>query len=84
MSRRAFDGGPLTPGVNVDKVNIQAGLTLAARFGYESAEHQMVVAYALRRHARGEEDGAQRSALSGGIELTSWYAILAAALAGAQ
>jgi hypothetical protein len=41
----------------------------------------MVAGYALRRHARGEEDGAQQSALSSGIDLTSWYAILAAASA---
>lgn len=65
----------LTAGVNVDPVTIATGLELAARSGYDSAEHQMVAGYALRRHARGEEDGAQQSALSGGIDLTSWYAI---------
>lgn len=71
----------LVPGTNVDRVDIAAGLRLAQVFGYESAEHQMVAEYALRRHSRGEEDGAQRTALSGGIDLTSWYAILAAAVA---
>jgi hypothetical protein len=44
----------LTVGVNVDPVNIPVGLELAARFGYDSAEHQMIAGYALRRHARGE------------------------------
>ncbi len=76
-----FKGRPLVPGVNVDKVDVRAGLKHAIRFGYGGPEHLMVAEYALRRHARGEEDGAQRTALSGGIDLTSWYAILAAALA---
>lgn len=74
----------LIVGHNVDAVSVPAGLKLAARFGYDSPKHQAVAEYALRRHARGEEDGAQRTALSGGIDLTSWYAILAAALAAAQ
>ncbi len=69
------------PGYNVDRVNIKAGLELAARFGYDSARDHMVVEYALQRHARGEEDGCQRSMLSHGIDLISYYAILAAALA---
>lgn len=38
--------------------------------------------YALQRHQRGEEDGAQRTWLSYyPHDLTSWYRILAAALA---
>lgn len=76
-------GELLTPGVNVDKVDIPAGLRLAALFGYDDPQSRMVVTYALQRHERGEEDGAQRSALSGGIGLTSWYAIVAAAVAAA-
>jgi hypothetical protein len=71
----------LVPGYNVDKVDVAAGQRRAAQSGYGSPEHQMVVEYALWRHARGEEDGAQKSALSGGIDLGSWYAILAAAIA---
>lgn len=74
----------LITGVNVDPVDLTAGLELAAALGYNSAEHQMVTQYALMRHARGEEDGAQQSALSGGIDLTSWCAILAAAITAAQ
>lgn len=72
-------GELLKPGFNVDPVNTAAGLNLAARFGYGDPESQMVLSYALRRHSRGEEDGAQRTALSGGIDLTTWYAVLAAA-----
>lgn len=76
-------GMPLVPGRNVDRVDEAAGLALAERFGYGDPQSRMVVSYALARHARGEEDGAQRTALSHGIDLTSWYAILAAALAAA-
>lgn len=81
---RTHHGERLVPGWNVDKLDIAAGMRLAAEFGYDDAESQMVVEYALMRHRRGEEDGAQRSALSGGIDLTTWYAILAAARAHAS
>lgn len=74
----------LITSVNVDPIDVTAGMEMAAVFGYDSAEHQTVAQYALTRHARGEEDGARRSALSGGIDLTSWYAILAAAITAAQ
>jgi hypothetical protein len=76
-------GEVLVPGRNVDRVDVAAGLAQASAFGYGGTEHQMVVEYALMRHRRGEEDGAQRTALSGGISLTDWYAILAAGLAAA-
>lgn len=83
MTSRFFSSRPVTrqPGYNVDQVDVDAGLELARQFGYDSAEHQMVAEYALMRHARGEEDGAEKSALSGGIDLTSWHAIRAAAVA---
>ena len=81
MSTRAFDGSPLTPGVNVDIVDVPAGCAFASGFGYVSGEHQMVVEYALRRWQRGEEDGAIKSLLSGGVNLTDAYAIIAAATA---
>jgi hypothetical protein len=71
----------LVPGYNVDVVDIAKGISQAIAFGYDTPEYLMVAEYALRRHARGEEDGAERSALSGGIDLTSWYAIRAAACA---
>lgn len=74
----------LIAGVNVDLVDIGAGMKMAARLGYDDAESQMVVEYALTRHSRGEEDGAERSALSGGIDFTSWRAALAAGVAAAS
>jgi hypothetical protein len=82
MTRDAH-GLPLVPGYNADKVDVAAGVAAAARFGYGSAEHRMVAEYALMRHARGEEDGAEKSALSGGIDLTTWRVILAHAMAAA-
>jgi len=82
-TRRSADGTPLVPGYNVDKVDVAAGLNRAGPLGYDSPEHLMVIEYALMRHRRGEEDGAERSALSGGIDLTSWRVILAEAVAAA-
>lgn len=76
-------GTTMVPGWNVDRLDIDAGLRLAARFGYDDPQSQMVIGYALHRRARGEEDGAQRTALSGGIDLTSYFAIVAAAQAAA-
>lgn len=81
---RTYDGLPVTPGVNSDKLDVQAGLDMAMRLKYVHWSYQMVAEYALMRHCRGEEQGAQDSALSGGIDLTSWYAIVAAARAGAE
>jgi len=82
--RRDASGAPLVPGYNVDKVDVAAGVARAVQLGYGSPEHQMVAEYALMRHARGEEDGAERSALSGGIDFTSWRVILAEAVAKAS
>lgn len=81
--RRDALGQVLVPGYNVDRVNVAAGIRLAKQFGYTSAEHLWVIDYALVRWARAEEDGAERTALSGGIDFTSWRCILAAGLAGA-
>lgn len=83
-ARRDVHGRPLKPGVNVDKVDIEAGLKQAAEFGYGDERAQMVAMYALRRHARGEEEGARYSAVHNGIDLTSWNVILSAAIAAAQ
>lgn len=79
MTTRTHHGETLVPGYNVDVLDIPAGIHQAVAFGYNTAEHLMVVEYALMRRARGEEEGADRSALSGGIDLTSWRVILAAA-----
>lgn len=81
MSNRTWLGGPLTPGVNVDKLNIAAGLRMAATVGYGSDRDQMVVTYALQRWTRGEEDGADRTWQSEfPRDMTSWRMILASAM----
>ena len=77
---RTFDGSPLTPGVNVDKINIENGIAAAKKLGWiQNGEDQMVVDYALRRHARGEESGAQQTWMShfGKANLTGWFVVLA-------
>jgi hypothetical protein len=66
---------------NLDPIDVAAGLRLAAAWGYDDGESQMVIEYALMRHRRGEEAGAERTALSHGIDFTSWRACLAAAMA---
>lgn len=74
----------LIPGVNVDRVDVYAGMQMATRLGYGDATAQMVVEFALMRHRRGEEEGAERTWLSEfPRDLTSWKAILAHALASA-
>lgn len=78
----------LTPGVNVDKIDVAAGLRELRNCGWADAsiETQMVVEHALVRWARGEEEAAQRGAIDRkfhGIDLTSWLRVLAAARAGA-
>lgn len=82
---RTMDGTPLTPGVNVDRVDVEAGTKMARQLGYaQDGNETFVVEYALWRHARGEEAGAMRSAQTGGIDITSWYVILAAAISSAD
>lgn len=87
VTGRTYDGLPLTPGVNVDRIDISAGIAMAHQMGYDTAHNDMVLTYALQRHARGEEDAARRTAMSDegvGNDLTTWYAILAAAIARAE
>lgn len=85
---RTMDGAPLQPGVNVDRLDIAAGLRELEACGYtDSAETRMVVTYALQRWARGEETQAERGAIDRsfyGIDLTSWKRVLAAAMAAAH
>ncbi len=79
---RDMNGNRLVPGVNVDAVNVTAGLRMAAQLGYGDPTAQMVAQYALQRHQRGEEAGAQATWLHEyPRDLTSWYAILAHAVA---
>lgn len=81
MRARTLSGAPLEPGVNVDIVNIEAGLAVAARIGYDDPTARMVVTYALQRWQRGEEDGADRTWLSQyPTDFASWRMILAAAV----
>ena len=75
-------GEVLTPGVNVDLVDVGLGMQRAADIGYSDFKAQMVVQYALARHARGEEKGALGTWLAEyPNDLTSWYMILAHASA---
>lgn len=76
-----FEGKPLVPGVNADKVNVAAGMKRAIALGFGDATAQMVIEYALMRHRRGEEDGAERTFLREyPHDLTSWKVILAEAI----
>jgi len=84
MTARTLMGTPLTPGVNVDPIDITAGFQFAKSLGYvECFEDEMVVTYALQRHARGEEDGAERTWMEhfGKPSFTQWRMVLAAAVA---
>jgi len=83
-ANRDINGAKLVAGVNVDAVDIAAGLAEAKQIGYGDPTAQMVVQYALQRHARGEESGAQSTWLHQfPRDLTSWYAILATAVTAA-
>jgi hypothetical protein len=76
----------LIPGVNVDPINVGAGLRELIACGYLDPETHMVIGYALQRWQRGEEEAAQRGAIDKGfhgINLTSWVRVLSAARAGA-
>jgi hypothetical protein len=82
MTRDAC-GMPLAPGYNADALNLHAGLAQAQILGYDDGRAIMVVTYALRRWARGEEEGAERTWVAYyPSDYTSWRIILAAALAG--
>lgn len=74
----------LMPGYNVDYVDVDAGLRELAACGYDHRETKMTIAYALTRWARGEEEGAIKTATNkdlNGVSLTCWYRIIAAAVA---
>lgn len=79
----------LIPGVNVDRLNIAAGMCELVACGYPATEveRHVVIEYALQRWARGEEEAAQRGAIDKtlhGIDLTSWLRVLAASMAAAE
>lgn len=87
--KRDFCGEPLVPGVNIDRIDIEAGMRELVKCGYPGTETErhMVVQYALQRWERGEEDEAQRGAIDQsfyGIDLSSWVRVLSAARASAE
>lgn len=87
--RQTIDGSKLVPGHNVDKLSIVDGLQMGVRCGYIYPREQVLIDYALRRWARGEEADAEHMIVISGVEgvkvdFTSWRMILAAAMAGAQ
>ena len=89
MSGRAysFTEARLTPGVNLDRIDVAAGMRALHECGYDSMETRMVIQHALQRWARGEEEAAQRGAIDRnfhGITLTCWIRVLASARAAAE
>lgn len=77
----------LVPGHNVDRVDVAAGLRELKACGYEDPHTKMVIEHALMRHARGEEEAAQRGAIDKefhGISFTCWTRVLAAAMVTAD
>jgi hypothetical protein len=89
-SERPFvmnDANRLTPGYNVDRTDVGAGLLELGCCGYDDPQTIMVIEHALMRWARGEEAAAQRGAIDQtfyGIDLTSWLRVVAAARAAAE
>jgi hypothetical protein len=88
MRAHSFTGS-LVPGVNLDSLDIEAGMRELVAAGYPATEGErhMVIHYALQRWARGEEHAAERGAIDQsfyGIDLTSWRRVLARAMAAAQ
>ena len=87
--RAVFLTGSPQPGVNVDKLDIEAGMKFAVgRLGFTTERSQMFIHYALQRWARGEEEQADKMVTKGiegiRLEMTTWRMILAAAKAAAE
>ena len=89
--------GPKVPGYNTDKINPTAGLLMLQKLGWDPQRQPntfMLIDICLNQWRRGEEDKAERKAIGQGesdpvileacIDLTSWRAVLAAAMAGAE
>jgi hypothetical protein len=76
------------PGVNVDKVDVEAGLQMASDLAYTDPHERMLISYALQRWARGEEEWAERMVLEGidgwKVSFLNWRMILAAAIAATE
>lgn len=72
------------PGYDVDHIDVAAGLDALFECGHDDPNTTMVIEHSLMLWARGEEVSAQRKAIDRsfhGIDLTSWYRVLAAAMA---
>lgn len=85
---RTLNGEPLTPGYNVDRIDVDAGMRELVACGYPASEveRHYVIQHALMRWARGEEEVAERGAIDQsfhGIALTCWRRVLAASMAAA-
>lgn len=84
VSQRTQPWFPRTPGHNVDPIDVDAGLRLLQKFGYDDPKTVMVIQYALQRWASGEEAAAEKGAIDQkfhGVDYTTWRAVLAAAVA---
>lgn len=84
---RAWAPLGLVPGVNVDRVNVAAGIRELERCGCnDDWRTREVITYALHRWAKGEEAAAERGAIDQtfhGVSLTVWRRVLAASVAAA-
>lgn len=89
MRAFSFTSERLTPGVNLDRIDVAAGLRELEACGYPptEAERHAVIQYALQRWARGEEEAAERGAIDPsfyGVDMLSWRRVLAAARASGE
>lgn len=77
-----------TPGVNVDRIDVEAGVAELLKFWPDvPLETRWVVEYALQRWKRGEEEAAEKGAINHtfhGIDFGSWRRVLAAARAAGE
>lgn len=76
--------GPKVPGMNLDHIDVDAGLALLRAFGYDEPRTMMVINHALLLWRRGEEAQAEKNAINRkfyGVDFTTWRAVLAAAIA---
>lgn len=85
--RAMFVTGRGKPGVNLDRIDVAAGLRELRACDYDDAHTVMVIEHALMRWARGEEHAAEKGAIDKtfyGVNLTSWRRVLAAARADGE
>lgn len=96
MTGRDWQGNALVPGVNVDKIDVAAGLKALEGLGWSRTEDPntfVLIEFCLMRWKRGEEEQAENQAIAlheedpaqraAAIDLTSWRVVLASAMAAA-